>query len=108
MLLQQFGKLWALIQRAIEPLMVVVRAIGDGVKSICNIIEGAINSIPGVNVDMGCNRLRATGHRHIFWSSPDTPLHIAEAIVGMDCLDATLLFIDTKTLLGINYVHLNK
>ena len=80
MLLQQFGKLWALIQRALEPLMVVVRALGDGVKTICKAIQNAINVIPGVDVDMGCNRLRSTGHQHIFWSSPDTPLHIAEAI----------------------------
>lgn len=80
MLLQQFGKLWSLVTKVIEPLMVVVRAIGDGVKTICNAIESAINVIPGVDVDLGCNNLRSTGHRHMFWSSPDTPLHIAEAI----------------------------
>ena len=84
MLLMQMSKLWSLIEKALEPLMKVIRGIGGAFKSICNVIENTINAIPGVNVDIGCNRLRSSGVEgefgHAFWAAPDTPLHIAESI----------------------------
>jgi hypothetical protein len=80
MLMQQFAKLWALIEKALEPLMKIIRGIGGAFKSVCQTIEGAINSIPLVSVDMGCSRMRGTGHEHVFWSVPDTVLHVAENI----------------------------
>lgn len=79
-LLMQFAKLWTLIAKALEPLMKIIRGLGGAFKSVCNVIEGAINAIPGVNRDIGCSKLRSSGHHHAFWSSPDTPLHIAESI----------------------------
>ena len=80
MVIQQFAKFWSLIQPALEPLMKVIRGIGAAFKSVCYVIEGAINAIPMVSVDIGCSRMRSSGHQHPFWSSPDTVLHIAENI----------------------------
>ena len=39
MLLQQMSKLWSLIEKALEPLMKVIRGIGGAFKSICQTIE---------------------------------------------------------------------
>ena len=35
MLLQQMSKLWSLIEKALEPLMKIIRGIGGAFKSIC-------------------------------------------------------------------------
>jgi hypothetical protein len=79
MLLQQMAKLWALIEPVLEPLMVVIRAIGGAFKSICQTIESAICVVSvGATCDIGCSSMR--GHVHYFQSNPDTPLHIAESI----------------------------
>lgn len=81
MLLQQMSKLWSLIVKALEPLMKIIRGLGGAFKSICQTIESAICTISvGAACDIGCSRMRGTGHQHTFYSSPDTPLHIAESI----------------------------
>lgn len=81
MLLQQMSKLWALIEKALEPLMRVIRSIGGAFKSVCGTIQSIICTVSFKKFcDMGCSRMRADGMHHAFQSSPDTPLHIAEHI----------------------------
>ena len=81
MLLTQMSKLWSLIVKALEPLMKVIRGIGGAFKSICSTIESVICTVSlRAYCDIGCSRMRGTGHEQIFFSSPDTPLHIAEKI----------------------------
>jgi len=83
MLLQQMSKLWSLIEKALEPLMKVIRGIGGAFKSICQTIESVICTVSLRSYcDIGCSRMRSSGNsiHHLFSSNPDTPLHIAEKI----------------------------
>ena len=83
MLLQQMSKLWSLIEKALEPLMKVIRGIGGAFKSICQTIESVICTVSLRGYcDIGCSRMRSSGNsiHHLFSSNPDTPLHIAEKI----------------------------
>ena len=81
MLLRQMSKLWSIIVPVLEPLMKVIRAIGGAFKSVCQTIESAICALSfDSSCSIGCSSMRGTGHQHVFFSSPDTPLHIAEKI----------------------------
>lgn len=80
MVVEQISKLWPVILPLLEPIMKGIRKLGAAFKSVCQVIESAINAIPGVSVDIGCSRMRSSGQEHPFWSSPDTVLHIAENI----------------------------
>lgn len=82
MLLRQMSKLWALIERALEPLMKVIRGIGGAFKSVCNVIETIICKVSfGGYCSIGCSRMRSGGGiHHLFRSNPNTPLHVAENI----------------------------
>ncbi len=81
MVAREMSKFWSLIEKALEPLMKVIRGIGGAFKSICQTIESAICAISfGASCDIGCSRMRSSGIHHAFHASPDTPLHIAESI----------------------------
>ena len=45
MVAREMSKFWSLIEKALEPLMKVIRGIGGAFKSICQTIESAICAI---------------------------------------------------------------